>query len=570
MTRTAHWRRRRSTRRRAVRAWLTRIRGAASDRRRLAAAPGLGPRPDRARSSTTARSPAGTRPSTAPASTPSTRSSSRGHTRGPASTKPSSPAPAASRATGRRHRRRVRLPRRVHRACHRRRIVAAVERATRERLPLLVARPRAAPGCRRARRRSSRWSPVSAAVAAHKAAGLPYLVYLRHPTTGGVFASWGSLGPRHRRRAGRAHRVPRPARVRGAPRRAVPGRGPARGEPRRQGHPRRGRGARRSGRASPPRAAAAPDRRPGRAARPATPAGAPARRTTSVGVGAAHPAAGPARRPRAPRPGATTSCRCSGTGDGERDAGLFLALTWFDGTPCVLLGQDRRSQSAAALDGPGGAAGGPARHAARRRARAAAGHGHRHRRAPPCRRAAEEGGLAGEIARCLEDLVTLDAPTVCRAARPGRGGGARPAAGRPGLAAEHAWLSPLPPEGASAIVHRDTDHAAGDGRAQGVAVAGPARAASSTGWSRSDRTRPTSRRTSAVGWVRCCSTSWCACSRRTPWPDAPSGSLVTAGSAASPPWRATRDRAARSASGSPGIGQRCTMSPAGYLRSVAS
>ncbi|NED61110.1 carboxyl transferase, partial [Streptomyces sp. SID10244] len=32
------------------------------------------------------------------------------------------------------------------------------------------------------------------AVNAHKAAGLPYLVYLRHPTTGGVFASWGSLG----------------------------------------------------------------------------------------------------------------------------------------------------------------------------------------------------------------------------------------------------------------------------------------------------------------------------------------------------------------------------------------
>ena len=27
----------------------------------------------------------------------------------------------------------------------------------------------------------------------HRAAGLPYLIYLRHPTTGGVFASWGSL-----------------------------------------------------------------------------------------------------------------------------------------------------------------------------------------------------------------------------------------------------------------------------------------------------------------------------------------------------------------------------------------
>ena len=34
---------------------------------------------------------------------------------------------------------------------------------------------------------------ISAACAAFKSAGLPYLVYLRHPTTGG-FASWGSLG----------------------------------------------------------------------------------------------------------------------------------------------------------------------------------------------------------------------------------------------------------------------------------------------------------------------------------------------------------------------------------------
>ena len=35
---------------------------------------------------------------------------------------------------------------------------------------------------------------ITAAVAAHQAAGLPYLVYLRHPTTGGVFASWASVG----------------------------------------------------------------------------------------------------------------------------------------------------------------------------------------------------------------------------------------------------------------------------------------------------------------------------------------------------------------------------------------
>ena len=35
---------------------------------------------------------------------------------------------------------------------------------------------------------------ITAAVVAHKSAHLPYLVYLRDPTTGGVFASWGSLG----------------------------------------------------------------------------------------------------------------------------------------------------------------------------------------------------------------------------------------------------------------------------------------------------------------------------------------------------------------------------------------
>ena len=36
------------------------------------------------------------------------------------------------------------------------------------------------------------------------------------------------------------------------------------------------------------------------------------------------------------------------------------------------------------------------------------------------------------------------------------------------IAAQHGWLSPLPPEGASAIVHRDLDHAPDMARAQGV------------------------------------------------------------------------------------------------------
>ncbi|HMY09962.1 MAG TPA: carboxyl transferase domain-containing protein, partial [Marmoricola sp.] len=82
---------------------------------------------------------------------------------------------------------------------------------------------------------------------------------------------------------------------------------------------------------------------------------------------------------------------------------------------------------------------------------------------------AEQGGLAGEIARSLANLSTLDAPSLCLLLGEGNGGGAL--ALLPAdkiLAAQHAWLSPLPPEGASAIVHRDIDHADEMARSQHV------------------------------------------------------------------------------------------------------
>ena len=84
-------------------------------------------------------------------------------------------------------------------------------------------------------------------------------------------------------------------------------------------------------------------------------------------------------------------------------------------------------------------------------------------------KSAEEGGLAGEIARCLADLATLDAPTVSLIMGEGTGGGALALvpADRV-LSAENGWLSPLPPEGASAIVYRDTDHAPEMAQKQGV------------------------------------------------------------------------------------------------------
>jgi hypothetical protein len=77
--------------------------------------------------------------------------------------------------------------------------------------------------------------------------------------------------------------------------------------------------------------------------------------------------------------------------------------------------------------------------------------------------------MAGEIARSLTGLMALPAPTVSLLLGEGTGGAALALlpADRV-LCAEHAWLSPLPPEGASAIVHRTTERAAEMAAAQGV------------------------------------------------------------------------------------------------------
>jgi acetyl-CoA carboxylase carboxyl transferase subunit beta len=180
------------------------------------------------------------------------------------------------------------------------------------------------------------------------------------------------------------------------------------------------------------------------------------------------------RRPDRPgvrrllRHAATDVIPLNGTGQGESDPGLLIALARFGGSPCVLLGQDRRGQSAAHPLGPG------ALREARRGMRLAAELGLPLMTVIDTPGAAlsveaEEGGLAGEIARCLADLVTLDAPTLTLLLGEGSGGGAL--ALLPSdrvVAAQHAWLSPLPPEGASAIVHRDLDHAPEMARSQGV------------------------------------------------------------------------------------------------------
>ncbi|MDP7725391.1 carboxyl transferase domain-containing protein [Mycobacterium sp. TY814] len=343
------------------------------------------------------------------------------------------------------------------------RITAAVERATAERLPLLASPCSGGTRMQEGTVAFLQMVKIAAAVKLHRQAHLPYLVYLRNPTTGGVFASWGSLGhvtvaepgaligflgPRvyellygqpfpsgvqtaeNLQRHGVIDGVVALADLRATLHRAltvladVPGPPPAR-----------------------PRPEPIPDV-------PAWDSVVASRR---------------ADRPDARfllRHGATDRVLLSGTGQGEA-ATTLLALARFAAQPVVVLGQQR-------IEGGGNTVGpGSLREARRGMALAAelrlplvlvidtAG--------PALSAEAEQGGLAGQIAQCLAELVTLDTPTV--SVLLGQGSGGPALAMVPAdrvLAALHGWLAPLPPEGASAIVFRDTEHAAELAAAQGI------------------------------------------------------------------------------------------------------
>ena len=84
---------------------------------------------------------------------------------------------------------------------------------------------------------------------------------------------------------------------------------------------------------------------------------------------------------------------------------------------------------------------------------------------------AEEGGLAGEIARCLNDLVGLQLPHGVRAAGPGRRRrGTGPAAGGPHHRGPACVALLAAARGGQRIVYRDTLHGAEMAQAQGVTV----------------------------------------------------------------------------------------------------
>ncbi|MET0900812.1 MAG: carboxyl transferase domain-containing protein [Mycobacterium sp.] len=342
------------------------------------------------------------------------------------------------------------------------RITSAIERATALGLPLLASPSSGGTRMQEGTVAFLQMVKITAAVTQHKRAQLPYLVYLRHPTTGGVFASWGSLG----------HiTVAEPGALIGFL-------GPRvyehlYGEPFPTGV-QTAENLQRHGVIDGVVPLVLLRDTLNRALKVVTdaPESTPAlEESEPVPDVPAWTSVEASRRPDRPgvshllRHGCTERVLLSGTGQGEAASTTLLALARFNGQPAVVLGQQRVV---------GGLVGPAALREARRGMALAAGLGLPlvlviDTAGPALSTEAEQGGLAGEIARCLSDLVTLEVPTV--SVLLGQGSGGPALAMVPAdrvLAALHGWLAPLPPEGASAIVFRDTAHAPELAAAQGV------------------------------------------------------------------------------------------------------
>jgi acetyl-CoA carboxylase carboxyl transferase subunit beta len=356
------------------------------------------------------------------------------------------------------------------------RITAAVRRATAERLPLLASPSSGGTRMQEGTVAFLQMVKIAATVELHKRAHLPYLVYLRHPTTGGVFASWGSLG---HVTAAEPHALigflgprvyehlsgePFPSGIQTAENLqrhgVIDGVVPL--------------ASLRSTLDRTLKVVADPPQPP-----PPPPAAEPPPAVEPSPDVPAWQSVEASRRPDRPgvgyllKYGTTDRVLLSGSGSGEA-ATTALALAKFGGQPAVVLGQERVVGGTRTRGGRQPRVGPAALREARRGMALAAGlklplvlvidtAG------PALTVEAEQGGLAGEIARCLADLVTLDTPTL--SVLLGQGSGGPALAMVPAdrvLAALNGWLAPLPPEGASAIVFRDVDHAPELAAAQGI------------------------------------------------------------------------------------------------------
>lgn len=349
------------------------------------------------------------------------------------------------------------------------RIVTAVRRATSEGLPLLAATASGGTRMQESAATFFEMATIAQALTEHKLHGLPYLVYLRNPTTGGVFASWGSLGHITAAEPGaligflgpkvyeelNGNAFPTGVQVaenlleRGVIDLVFPHEEIA-------DHM--------------ARALSLLQDDPGASeAVLRTDKGAQDGLETWDSIERTRSASRPGVRELL-RHAATDTIRLNGTNEGERGDAIILALTRIDAIPVVLIGQDRFAQAAGHTLGPAGL------RTARRGMRLANDLG-----LPlisvvdtpgaELSKEAEEAAMAGEIGRCLAELSTMEVPTVSVILGQGCGGGAL--AMLPAhtiISAEHGWLSPLAPEGASAIVYGDSAHAAQMARDQGVSA----------------------------------------------------------------------------------------------------
>ena len=159
-----------------------------------------------------------------------------------------------------------------------------------------------------------------------------------------------------------------------------------------------------------------------------------------------------------------------GARDGHPDdPACFAALARVAGFPAVVIAQRRRGDGTPAVMNPAG-------YRKARRAMALAAE----LRLPlvtvvdtpgaELSEDAERGGLAGQIAGCLADMAALPVPTVAILLGEGGSGGALALLNADRvLVAEHASLGVIAPEGASAILYRDVEHAAELAATQGGA-----------------------------------------------------------------------------------------------------